>query len=49
MTWIRVIPFDEDETLRRAGEAQRKLYRSNTRRRPILSTPRPMESSPRIR
>ena len=26
MTWIRVIPFDEDETLRRAREAQRALY-----------------------
>jgi hypothetical protein len=26
VTWIRVIPFDEDETLRRAREAQRALY-----------------------
>ena len=26
MTWIRVIPFDEDETLRRAREAQQSLY-----------------------
>jgi hypothetical protein len=26
MTWIRVIPFDEDETLRRARDAQRNLY-----------------------
>ncbi len=26
MTWIRVIPFDEDETLRRAREAQQALY-----------------------
>ena len=26
MTWIRVIPFDEDEALRRARDAQRNLY-----------------------
>ena len=26
MTWIRVIPFDQDEQLRQAREAQRKLY-----------------------
>ena len=26
MTWIRTIPFDEDETLRRAREAQQALY-----------------------
>jgi hypothetical protein len=26
MTWIRVIPFDEDETLRHARAAQQKLY-----------------------
>ena len=26
MTWIHVVPFDEDEALRRAREAQRKLY-----------------------
>ena len=26
MTWIRVIPFDQDENLRRAREAQQKLY-----------------------
>ena len=26
MTWIRVVPFDEDETVRRAREAQRALY-----------------------
>ena len=26
MTWIRVIPFDEDETLRAAREAQQALY-----------------------
>ncbi len=26
MTWIRVIPFSEDETLRRARDAQRALY-----------------------
>jgi hypothetical protein len=26
MPWIRVIPFEEDETLRRARNAQRKLY-----------------------
>ena len=26
MTWIRVIPFDEDETLKRAQEAQQALY-----------------------
>ena len=26
MTWIRTMPFDEDETLRRAREAQQALY-----------------------
>ena len=26
MTWIKVIPFDEDEKLRCAREAQRALY-----------------------
>ena len=26
MTWIRTIPFDEDETLRKAREAQQALY-----------------------
>ncbi len=26
MTWIRVVPFDEDETVRRARDAQRSLY-----------------------
>ena len=26
MTWIRVIPFDQDEALMKAAEAQRKLY-----------------------
>ena len=26
MTWIRVIPFDDDEKLRQARDAQRKLY-----------------------
>ena len=26
MTWIKVIPFDEDENLQRAREAQRALY-----------------------
>jgi hypothetical protein len=26
MTWIRVIPFDQDETLKKAAEAQRQLY-----------------------
>jgi hypothetical protein len=26
MTWIRVIPFDQDEMLMKAAEAQRKLY-----------------------
>ena len=26
MTWIRVIPFDQDDQLRRAREAQRALY-----------------------
>jgi hypothetical protein len=26
MTWIRVIPFDQDENLRLAREAQQKLY-----------------------
>jgi hypothetical protein len=26
MTWIRVIPFDQDEKLRRAREAQQSLY-----------------------
>lgn len=26
MTWIRVIPFDHDEKLRRAREAQQALY-----------------------
>jgi hypothetical protein len=26
MTWIRVIPFDEDDELRRAREAQQALY-----------------------
>jgi hypothetical protein len=26
MTWIRVIPFDEDDALRKAAEAQRALY-----------------------
>jgi hypothetical protein len=26
MTWIRVIPFDQDDTLRRAREAQQALY-----------------------
>jgi hypothetical protein len=26
MTWIRVIPFDADETLRKARAAQRQLY-----------------------
>jgi len=26
MTWIRVIPFDQDETLRQARAAQQKLY-----------------------
>ena len=26
MTWIRTIPFDSDETLRNAREAQQALY-----------------------
>jgi hypothetical protein len=26
MTWIQVIPFDQDEHLREAREAQRRLY-----------------------
>ena len=26
MTWIKVIPFDQDDTLRTAREAQQKLY-----------------------
>lgn len=26
MTWIKVIPFDEDETLMRARQAQQALY-----------------------
>jgi len=26
MTWIKVIPFDEDEQVRRAHDAQRHLY-----------------------
>jgi len=26
MTWIRVIPFDQDDTLMKAAEAQQKLY-----------------------
>lgn len=26
MTWIRVIPFEDDEALRQARDAQRKLY-----------------------
>ena len=26
MTWIRVIPFDQDEALKKAAEAQRQLY-----------------------
>lgn len=26
MTWIKVIPFDEDENLQRARDAQRHLY-----------------------
>ena len=26
MTWIRVIPFDQDETLQRARAAQQALY-----------------------
>ena len=26
MTWIRTIPFDEDETVRQAREAQQHLY-----------------------
>ncbi len=26
MTWIRVVPFDEDENVRRARDAQRRLY-----------------------
>jgi hypothetical protein len=26
MTWIKVIPFDADETVRRAREAQQHLY-----------------------
>jgi hypothetical protein len=26
MTWIRTIPFDADETLRKAREAQQRLY-----------------------
>jgi alkylhydroperoxidase family enzyme len=26
MTWIRVIPFDQDEKLRQAPEAQQSLY-----------------------
>lgn len=26
MTWIRVVPFDADEELQRAREAQKKLY-----------------------
>jgi alkylhydroperoxidase family enzyme len=26
MTWIRTIPFDEDEALRSVREAQQKLY-----------------------
>jgi hypothetical protein len=28
MTWIRTIPFNEDETLRKAREAQQALYPS---------------------
>ena len=26
MTWIKVVPFDEDEALQRARAAQQKLY-----------------------
>ena len=26
MTWIKVIPFEDDETLKKAREAQRALY-----------------------
>ena len=26
MTWIRVVPFDQDDELRRAREAQQALY-----------------------
>lgn len=26
MTWIKVIPFDEDEAVRKARDAQRHLY-----------------------
>ena len=26
MTWIKVVPFDEDERLQRAREAQQRLY-----------------------
>ena len=26
MTWIKVVPFDQDEALQRAREAQQKLY-----------------------
>jgi len=26
MTWIRVIPFEQDEKLRRAREAQQRMY-----------------------
>ena len=26
MTWIRVIPFDQDEKLRRARDAQQRMY-----------------------
>lgn len=26
MTWIKVVPFDEDETLQRARAAQQQLY-----------------------
>ena len=38
MTWIRVIPFDEDETLAGRAKHSGSSIRSSTRRRPIRTT-----------
>lgn len=44
MTWIRVIPFDQDEKLRRAREAQQALYPVDTPSRRTRSMLRPTGS-----
>ena len=49
MTWIRTVPFDDDERLRQAREAQHALYPIDTRSRHIRTTRTRMGSSARTR